>query len=72
MNRWWLFLLLLLVAGGVYYVPVLSTLAPCALHTDEVYLTRYASIMTPGGVYGFAPGTKFTLEPTRRVPAWAP
>lgn len=33
---------------------------------NEVYLTRYASITIPGGgIYGFSPGTKFIIDPTR-------
>ena len=40
---------------------------PVRYTSHEVYLTRYASITTPGGVYGFAPGTKLTLDPTRRT-----
>ena len=66
MNRWWL-LLILLVAGGGYYLWYYGL--PLRAQTNEVYLTRYASIMTPSGVYGFAPGTKATLDPTRQVPA---
>ena len=65
MNRWWL-LLVVAVAGAAYYFLYFNPVS--RVSTNEVYLKRYASVMTTTGVYGFPPGTKLTLEPTRQVP----
>ena len=66
--KWLLVLLvvLALAAGGVYYYFQLNP--PERYSTNEVYLTRYASVMIPGGgVYGFPPGTKLLLDSSRRA-----
>ncbi len=55
------------IAGFCIGFHFLSIEAPVRYTNNEVYLTRYASITTPGGVYGFAPGTKFTVD-TARTP----
>ncbi len=65
----WLLVLLLLLAlavGGAYYYFQLSP--PERYSGNEVYLTRYASVVIPGGgVYGFPPGTKLLLDSSRRA-----
>ena len=38
---------------------------PVRYTNNVVYLTRYASIMTQSGVFGFPPGTRFTVDPSR-------
>ena len=66
--KWLLVLLLVLAlgAGGVYYYFQLNP--PERYSTNEVYLTRYASVVIPGGgVYGFPPGTRLLLDPSRRA-----
>ena len=65
--KWLLVLVLLaLAAGGVYYY--FQLYPPQRYSTNEVYLTRYASVVIPGGgVYGFPPGTKLMLDPARRA-----
>ncbi len=61
-----LVLVLALAAGGAYYYFQLNP--PERYSTNEVYLTRYASVMIPGGgVYGFPPGTKLLLDSSRRA-----
>ena len=61
-----LFLVLALAAGGAYYYFQLNP--PERYSTNEVYLTRYASVVIPGGgVYGFPPGTRLLLDPSRRA-----
>ena len=64
MNRWWL-LVVVAIAGAAYYFLYFNPISRAP--TNEVYLKRYASVSLPGGVYGFPPGTKLTLEPTRPV-----
>ena len=64
MKRWWL-LGIILIAGAAYYFLYFNPIS--RVSTNEVYLRRYASITLPSGVYGFPPGTKLTLEPTRPV-----
>ena len=64
MKRWWL-LGIILIAGAAYYFLYFNPISRAS--TNEVYLRRYASITLPSGVYGFPPGTKLTLEPTRPV-----
>ena len=69
MKRLWLALVLLIaLAGGAYYYYLYFEVSePVRYSNDDVYLTRYASIVTPSGVYGFTPGTKLVLEPGRRA-----
>ena len=61
-------LLLPLVAAVIFGLGHFLTLGEVVRYqNNEVYLLRYASIVTPGGgVYGFAPGTRLTVDPTRR------
>lgn len=69
MSMKWLLALLLvlaLAAGGAYYYFQLNP--PERYSTNEVYLTRYVSVAIPGGgVYGYPPGTKLLLDPSRRA-----
>lgn len=69
MKRLWLILALLLVVGGAasYYYLNFEVSEPVLYSNDEVYLTRYASVVMPSGVYGFSPGTKLLLLPARRA-----
>ena len=63
MRRFLPILVLAGLIGGAYYYFQLNP--PVHYSSNEVYLTRYASVMTPTGVYGFSPGTKFSLDSTR-------
>ena len=62
--KWLLLVVLLVAAAGAYYY--LRVYEPVRYTSNEVYLTRYASVMIPGGgVYGFPPGTKLTIDASR-------
>lgn len=64
--KWLLLILVIAAACGAYYY-YWHPSEPVRYTNNEVYLTRYASIMIPGGgVYGFPPGTKFTIDSSRR------
>ena len=69
MKRLLIVLLFLAVAGGgaYYYFRQFQVSEPVRYSNENVYLTRYASIVTPSGVYGFDPGTQLVLQPARRA-----